>query len=387
MTSLAEIAGARPRPRASSTRWRPSSPLVIGAVTFGIYLAFVLASIAQGHSAASFALVGRTTHEPTPTLAKYAPPGPTRGYDGQFALFIALDPLGARAVLDRPVYRYSHVLYPMLARAVALDSPKRVPAALLIVNLLAVSIGTFAVARLLERRGVSPRLAFLVAFYPGMLWSVARDLNEPVAFAAVASGILVLDWASLKRVVGAALLFAAAGLARETMLIFPLALAAWEALRSRQFARPAIVALAAAPYLLWSAALFAVLPVAGDRPGLAHYPLEGLIEASGPRVFQWVFVAAPVLLVLASVALTMTSRDGLTPFTWIVLAEVALSCMLGAASFADWPSSSRLQIGVLLATLLAYPALRVRPLQIAAAVLALAPAIPFLPFMFAFGPG
>jgi len=57
--------------------------------------------------------------------------------------------------------------------------------------------------------------------------------------------------------------------------------------------------------------------------------------------------------------------------------------MLGAASFADWPSSSRLQIGALMATLLAWPELRARSLQIAAAGLAAAPAIPLLLFMFA----
>jgi len=354
--------------------------------TLGVYLAFVVASVAQGHSAVSFAFVGRTTHEPTPTLAKYAPPGQTPGYDGQFALFIALDPLGARTVLDRPAYRYSHILYPMLARAAALNSPALVPAALLIINLLAVSIGVFAVARLLERRGISPWLALLLGFYPGMLWSVARDLNEPVAFAAVAVGLLVLDWASPRRVLAAAALFAAAGLARETTLIFPLALAAWEGLRSRHYARPTVVALAAAPYALWSAALLFILPAPGGRPPLARYPLEGVMEAPRLRVFQWVFVIGPVLLVFAALALTMRRRRGWTPFTLILLAEVALSCMLGAASFGDWPSSSRLQIGVLLASLLGCPKLRARPLQIAAAGLALAPAIPLLLFMFASGP-
>ena len=386
MTSLAESTAARPRPRVSSSGWRPSSPLVIGAATFGVYLAFVLASIAQGHSAASFALVGRATHEPTTTLAKYAPPGPTRGYDGQFALFIALDPLGARTVLDRPAYRYSHILYPALARAVALDSPARVPAALLLVNLLAVAIAAYAVARLLERRGVPPWLALLVAFYPGMLWSISRDLYEPVAFAAVAAGMLVLDWASARRVVAAAALFAAAGLARATTVIFPLVLAAWEALRSRRCARPAMLALAAAPYLLWSAALFHLLPVEGGRPGLAHYPLEGIIKAPGLRAFQWIFVVAPLLLVLASVAPTIRRPGAWTPFTWIVVAEIGLSCMLGPASFADWPSSSRLQIGVLVATLLALPQLRARRLQIAAAGLAFAPAFPLFLVMFVSGP-
>jgi len=172
----------------------------MAAAALGVYLAFVAVSIAHGFSASSFAFVGRDMHQPTSTLARYAPPGSTRGYDGQYALFIALDPLHARSVIDAPAYRYSHILYPALARAAALGSPARVPAAMLAVNLLAVAIGVFAIARLLERRRRSPWLALLVAFYPGTFLAVARDLNEPVAIAVTALGLLLLDWASPRRI-------------------------------------------------------------------------------------------------------------------------------------------------------------------------------------------
>jgi hypothetical protein len=388
MSTFVELAVGGSRPRLGTWTWRPSRSVLIAAATLVVYSSFVVGSIAHGSSASSFAFVGRDVQPPTSTLARYAPPGHTAGYDGQFALFIALDPVGARTVLDDPAYRYSHILYPMLARAVALDRPAFVPAALLLVNLLAVALGAYAVARLLERRGVSPWLAFLVAFYPGMFLSVARDLNEPVAFAALALGLLVLDWASPRRVVAAASVFAAAGLARETTLLFPLILAACEAWRSRRLWLPAVLGLSAVPYAAWSAVLLTVLPVAGGRPGLARYPLQGAVAAPQFQLFQWLFVVAPLLLMALVLATTAFTRPRTaTAFTWLLGAEILLSSMLGPASFGEWTSSSRLQIGVLLAALLALPQLRARPLQIAAAALVFAPAVPVYLIMFAQGPG
>jgi len=363
------------------------APRMIAAATFAVYLAFIVCSIEHGFSAASFAFVGRGTHQPTPTLATYAPPGVTRGYDGQFALFIALDPVHARSVIDAPAYRYSHILYPALARTVALGSPARVPAALLVINLFAVSIGAFALARLLERRRRSPWPALLVAFYPGTFLAVARDLNEPLAIAVTALGLLLLDWASPRRVAAAAAVFAAAALARETTLIFPLALAGCEAWRSRRVARPAVLALSAVPYAVWSAVMHHLLPAGSHTRWFSHYPLQGLIDAPKFQVFQWIFVGAPLLLLAAAVAWTIILDRRWTPFTLALTAEIVLVSLLGSASFNEWTSSARFQIAVLFAAILALPALRLRPLQLAAGVLAFAPAVPVILLMFVTGPG
>jgi hypothetical protein len=371
------------RPRALA---RPSRPLAIAAATFTVYVAFVACSIGRGYSPADFALVGRSTHPPTPTLASYAPPGVSKGYDGQFALFIALDPSGARRALDDPAYRYSHILYPLLARASALGRPSLVPIALLVVNLLAVATATFAVARLLQRLQVSPWPALLLAFYPGMLLSVGRDLNEPVAFALVALALDALSWDSRRRVVAAAVLFAAAGLARETTLLFPAVLAVCQALQARRLRQPLILALAAVPYAVWSLTLRYGLHVGGGRPPLAGYPLQGIVGAPHLRTFQAIVVVAPVLLLLAALAATLIHRRAPTPSLSLLGAQIALTCSLGAPSFADWPSSSRLQLGVLLSALLAFPQLRARRLQYAATVLAFAPAVPLVVLLFAKGP-
>ncbi len=120
--------------------------------------------------------------------------------------------------MDLPGYRYSHILYPMLARTVSLGRPGWVPAALILINLLAVTAGTYLVARLLTRSG-RPRLhsALLYAVFPGMLLAFETDVSEPLAYALVALGLLLLgNWHNRRAPSHlSALTFALAALTRE----------------------------------------------------------------------------------------------------------------------------------------------------------------------------
>ena len=52
-------------------------------------------------------------------FSQHVPSG-TEGYDGQFAYQIAVKPTGAAPFLDVPAYRYQRILYPLLARLLAL---------------------------------------------------------------------------------------------------------------------------------------------------------------------------------------------------------------------------------------------------------------------------
>jgi hypothetical protein len=107
-------------------------------------LAYVSATFQgrPGHSAAIAGLV--------PTA------GNTVGYDGQFFLFVAADPIGARPYLDNPAYRYSRPLYPLTARVVSLGRVGALPWVLVLLGIAAVGVGTFALA---GRRGALVRRA------------------------------------------------------------------------------------------------------------------------------------------------------------------------------------------------------------------------------------
>ena len=184
------------------TRDRAPAPPIQRSINVALVVAFVygvlFSTYLRHHKAAELALIGRRSiargHGTSPgidALARYA--HHTVGYDGQFALFIARDPVHAHRYLDDPVYRLDRILYPVLSRALALGQPGAIPVTLLVVNILAVLAGTFCLALFLISHGASPWLALLLGLSPAVFVGVDRDLNEPLAFALVIAALLLVD--------------------------------------------------------------------------------------------------------------------------------------------------------------------------------------------------
>jgi hypothetical protein len=114
------------------------------------------------------------------------------GYDGQFAYYIALDP-DPRSIgehLDVPAYRYQRILYPIISRLVVGADVSMIPWALIVVNLAAHVIGTWAVVMLLIDYGSHPKYALIYGLWVGLVAAVGLDLNEPLAYALVVTGWL-----------------------------------------------------------------------------------------------------------------------------------------------------------------------------------------------------
>jgi hypothetical protein len=289
------------------------------------------------------------------------------GYDGQFFLYMALDPLGAREHLDDPAYRYTRILYPLAASALALGFAGAIPLTLLLVNLLAVAGGTWALAVLLRRRGVSPWFAAAFAVYPGLWVAVSHDLSEPLAYALVACALLVLDAERCRRPLAGAAVLALAGLTREVTLVFAVALAIGvvAARRTSRAGGPwqtaaASLGLAVLPYVLWKVGLGIWLSSAGTPEAtrlspwpfgglLAHWPLNRLL------VEQLYSVVLPSL-VAALAALVHLRRD---PFALaaICLNVLVLVVLLPDPSYDDYKASGRITTGVLVAFLASLPLL------------------------------
>jgi len=150
--------------------------------------------------------------------AELLPEG-TEGYDGQFAYFIATtpDPQSVASHLDVPAYRYQRILYPLLARLLAAGRAEAIPWTLLLINLAALGLGTWAVAALLEEAGLWTGYALGFGLWVGMIGGVGLDLTEPLAYALVALG-----WVARRRGRGvlAAVFFGLALFAKETTLLF-----------------------------------------------------------------------------------------------------------------------------------------------------------------------
>src|SRR5689334_13453201 len=108
--------------------WR--SPWVVAGCVLMVYAIWIAAYLLGGHDIRDFINVGtrflgQSNVSPVirvdPTYRYRSPDGV--GYDGQFAYYLALDPPNAHSYMDFPAYRYTRILYPVLARALAFGQP------------------------------------------------------------------------------------------------------------------------------------------------------------------------------------------------------------------------------------------------------------------------
>lgn len=141
----------------------------------------------------------------------------SKGYDGQFAYYIARDPASALAYLDNLAYRYQRILYPMLARLLSLGRPALVPWALLFINVVSISLSTELVGRMLARNDVNPYSALLLPLWMGQIFALRADLNEPLCFLFV---VAALWWYEQEQHMLSVVALAASVLTKEVGALF-----------------------------------------------------------------------------------------------------------------------------------------------------------------------
>ena len=346
-----------------------------------LYGIWVVASYGPGHDPRDAILIGRhfVTQSHASSVIKldpgYSYPAGESGYDGEFVYFIALDPVNARYYLDAPSYRYTRIVYPLLARALALGRPSLIPWTLLLINWLAIGGGTLAAAVWLKRRGQPPWFALAYGFYPGLLVALQRDTTEALAYGLVALGIFLWDHGGRRRIIWSALVFALAGLTRETTVVFPVLYGIGLLLTSHHPALPQrgrenaargqgvlVIAAAVVALIIYKAFLVVWLGTRGD-PGLLleRVPFAGLIAARGSSYWVqeiWI-ILIPALICSVAAIVALRRRVRLVE-AWIILANVILFVvLLSRTSYVDIYSFSRVATGVVLAAVVALPAISV----------------------------
>jgi hypothetical protein len=335
------------------------------------------------HDPRQFALIGsKFLHQGT-TSTVIKPSFPTKnttGYDGQFYLFLALDPKHGRDYIEQPGIIYSRIGYPITARVLSAGNASVIPYMMVLVNLAAAVGGTLAIAFLLRRRGLRPSLAFLYGFFPGLLFAVIRDLTEPLAFCLAAAGLAVFAL-SKKRLLGSAALFGLAMLTRETVALFPAILTiallvgagtAITGLRERLrivnvMRATAFAAIAFAPLFAWRHVVGIWLNTTSVQERPAGGPAGGVVNSLVPFhaiAAQWPWSAEDVVdlltvvlpaVVWAAIAIALLRRKA-TVAPWFVLANVAVFVVFLPSSVAvEYISMGRAAIGIVLAVMIALP--------------------------------
>ena len=344
-----------------------SSPVLVALTALLLYTAWVGWAHHIGHDWRDWAAIGEHfvgASEESPAIARDAPHATSRfGYDGQFFLYIARDPDGAVPYLDNASYRYGRIVYPLAARGLALGRQEAIPLALIVLSLLAVAVGTWAIAAWLRRERFPEWFALLYAAFPGVFFGVWRDLSEPLAYSLAALALLAFDGDRPRRIALSAVLFSVAILTREGAAVFALVWAASLAVQGRRLRATLFAIGSLLPYLayrfvfldewLGNAGLPEKLrPTPVPFGGIGHYFPWGGVELQ--RVYA-VLVPGTFCVALAVVALARGAR---APAVWALLANALLFVVfLPAAAYEDYASAGRISTGVFLAFLLSLPAL------------------------------
>lgn len=348
----------------------------MAALVLLAYSAWVGIFLARDHSIWSFVHLGSD-------FAARAPAGsPMRaglgdasvtptGYDGQFVYYLAVAPLDAACCLDSASYRYARVGLPVVSGLAAVGQAAAVPYATVGVNLLALAGTVLLLAGWLRRRGVSAWWALAYGFYPGVFQVVQTDTNEVLACLLVAAGVYALEGRRKAGLLSAGALFAAAALTRETVLLFPAVYSAALVLGQPARRRDGILlaTAAAGPFLVYKlvlAAHFGSLGVGFGNGGgeVAAWPLGGLLSFWPLEPREWIEVAgevapATLLAVLAVVRLVRAPRR--RELVLYLVNYVVLVLLLQRSSYFSYYDSGRIQTSLVLAALLALPALLPRP--------------------------
>ena len=242
-------------------------------------------------------------------------PAGTEGYDGQFNYYIARDPdpQSVAPHLDVPAYRYQRILYPLIARSLALGNPDVIPWTLFGINLACLGAITFLTGELLAQRGGSRWAALAVGLWVGLIGAVRLDLAEPLALFLVILALWIAGPSLDRKLIPATLLLALSMLAKETMIPFIAGWFAWLIYR-RQFRNAALLSSAVLPYAalqIWIGTVFGSPGFGSGGAGSTSFewiPFAGLFriaQASLPALAAMFIVYLPGLLLPAVYGLTV----------------------------------------------------------------------------------
>ncbi len=307
------------------------------------------------------------------------PKGEDIGYDGQFAYYIARDPLHAAPCIDVPAYRYQRILLPALGRLLALGQVDLIPAAFVVINVTALVIGTALLERLLVELAVSRWYALVYGLFFGVVAGVRASTAEPLAYSLVIVAIW-LHGRGNRWLTALALL--AAMMAKETTGLFVAGFGLYFVLHARWKEVLRLGVVVGVPFVAWQIALWdwlGELPAGSggrDRTGFEIIPFNGvwrIFTESGDLalmvVLGAVIVPAVILPTLWDLRATLrefrAQRGKVHLYTCLCAANAGIMLFVPYSTYTQLLGILRFMVGLVLGHLL-YAALRApgrRPLS------------------------
>ena len=310
-----------------------------------IYVLFIgLDSLVHGHNALYYVHIGPrfTLHEP------HADPG----YDGQFYYRLALDPLHATSFLDHPAYRYQRLVYPMIVAVLSLGQAEVIPYMLLLVNFIAIVLGTELLARLLIKHHLSPWFSLAFGLYFGQATAFLFDTTEPLTYLFICLGLLLL---ARQRPTVAAVCMGLAVLSRETAVLFPLGYLVLYLLQKRWQDVLRLFLLSIAPTIAWYMVIALLFKTSGlsAAPAFERIPFQGLFVFFNDARFRPLIILMLIPTLLSWLLLAKQVVQGHWRSTsWLIwLFNLVLVSWMSRLSYVELVSAGRLSTGLVLAML------------------------------------
>lgn len=255
---------------------------------------------------------------------------PRQGHDGKFFFVQAndpwlLDPAANALILDYPTYRSQRMLYPLLAGGLGVLGPHGVVWGLLVVNVLAMALGTWAVAHIAVHLGGSALWGLGFAANLGLLYALTSDTADIVA-TALAFGALAFLYRD--RVPVAAGLLAAAVLTREVMIVCAIGVSVWLFFERR--GRAALQVLVAPSVALGAWHVYLRLRFSPDEtgPDALSLPFVGLARAFPGWLDKPMAMATGVVFLALMVVSVIHWARSRTLLGWAFVGFVPLAAVL-----------------------------------------------------------
>ncbi len=292
----------------------------------------------------------------------------TEGYDGQFVYYIARNPDTAAQYLDVPAYRFQRILLPILGRILSFGQEPLIPWTLLLINLVALGVGTWLLEQLLIEQKVNRWYALTYGLTAGIFASVRLSLSEPLAYALVLGAIMLAD---RERWGWSAMIFALAALAKETTLFFVAGYGIY-LLVGRRLRSTAIMfgVIAVLPFVIWQFIVKTTLGSFGVGSGGAQatsfeiIPFAGIARIvtdtpPGSRaglVVIFSVILIPFVLIPTLWGLWRSWVDGrkqiLTAYSWLVLTNAAIMAFVPFSTYREPLGILRFIVGLQIAVIL-----------------------------------
>lgn len=287
------------------------------------------------------------------------------GYDGQFTYFIARDPFNLQSListLDVPAYRYQRILLPMLARALALGNVGLIAWTIPLINLIAHTLGTYIVERLLIDQGVSRWYALVYGLWAGLSVSVRTDIAEPLSYGLVAAAYLA---DSKKRIMWSAVLLGLAVFAKETAALFVIAQIAHALFTRHRLSFIFLLSFSIFPFLIWQIILWQAFGSFGVGSGgcmgtpFEIVPFMGVWRIASISSFVFVIYLlflVPWIMLPTLWGIIAAAREALKknfhPYVWALGVNAAIIPFTPFSTFREPVAIFRFACGLVLATLL-----------------------------------